>query len=205
MEGMFLQSVPVGSLVFAGLLLAMVVGAVIYGWAHEKARPAATERERALLRTVLEQMPEGIAYCAAPDARIVFVNDAAQRLVGGPIADRWGSRRYITYSLLVTAPLFAGFLLRRGDWIAVLCLAATGFVLVSSFSVTVALAQSYLPRRLGMAAGLIVGLAIGTGGIGVALLGWVADHWGLLVALNVIAIMPLVGFGMALFLPEPRP
>jgi len=130
---------------------------------------------------------------------------AVGTLVGGPIADRWGSRRYITYSLLVTAPLFAGFLLRRGDWIAVLCLAATGFVLVSSFSVTVALAQSYLPRRLGMAAGLIVGLAIGTGGIGVALLGWVADHWGLLVALNVIAIMPLVGFGMALFLPEPRP
>ena len=49
----------------------------------------------------------------------------------------------------------------------------------SSFSITVALGQAYLPRSLGMAAGLIVGLAIGTGGIGVTILGWVADHWGL--------------------------
>lgn len=130
---------------------------------------------------------------------------AVGTLVGGPIADRWGSRRYVTYTLLVTMPLLAGFLLRRGDWIATLCLAATGFVLVSSFSVTVALAQAYLPRRLGMAAGLIVGLAIGTGGVGVALLGWVADHWGLLVALSLVAVMPLLGFGLALWLPEPRP
>lgn len=47
-EVMFLdpESLPVvGSLVAAGLLLAMVIGAVIYGWAQEKARPAAAERE----------------------------------------------------------------------------------------------------------------------------------------------------------------
>ncbi len=125
-------------------------------------------------------------------------------LVGGPIADRWGTRPYVTYTLLLAVPLIAAFLLRPGTWFAALCLAATGFVLVSSFSVTVALAQAYLPRRLGMAAGLIVGLAIGTGGVGVALLGWVADHWGLRVTLSLIAAMPLVGFGAALFLPEPR-
>jgi FSR family fosmidomycin resistance protein-like MFS transporter len=68
----------------------------------------------------------------------------------------------------------------------------------------IALAQAYLPRRLGLAAGLSVGLAIGLGGIGVAVLGWVADHWGLRAALAVIAAMPLAGFALALFLPEPR-
>jgi FSR family fosmidomycin resistance protein-like MFS transporter len=130
---------------------------------------------------------------------------AVGTLVGGPIADRWGSRRYVTYSLLLVTPLLAGFLWRRGDWLATTCLVATGFILVSSFSVTVALAQAYLPRRLGMAAGLIVGLAIGTGGIGVALLGWVADRWGLPATLGLVAGLPLVGFGLALFLPEPRP
>jgi len=75
---------------------------------------------------------------------------------------------------------------------------------VSTFSVTVVLAQSYLPRRLGMAAGLIVGLAIGTGGVGVAILGWVADHWGLVLTLQLLTVLPLVGFGLALGLPEPR-
>lgn len=125
-------------------------------------------------------------------------------LVGGPIADRWGARRYVTYTQLLAAPLVTVFLLRRGDWVAAVFLAAAGFVLVSSFSVTVALAQAYLPRRLGMAAGLIVGFAIGTGGIGVAILGWVADHWGIPAALAVTATMPLAGFGVALLLPEPR-
>lgn len=79
-----------------------------------------------------------------------------------------------------------------------------GFVLVSSFSVTVALAQAYLPRHLGMAAGLIVGLAIGTGGLGVTLLGWIADHWGLYAALHLIVFLPLAGLAAALCLPEPR-
>jgi hypothetical protein len=36
------------------------------------------------------------------------------------------------------------------------------------------------------------------------LLGWIADHWGLPTTLAVIAAMPLVGFGIALLLPEPR-
>jgi MFS transporter, FSR family, fosmidomycin resistance protein len=130
---------------------------------------------------------------------------AVGTLAGGPIADRWGPRRYVTVSLLAAVPLVAGFLLRPGGVFATLCLVATGFVLVSSFSVTVALAQAYLPRRLGLAAGLSVGLAIGLGGIGVAVLGWVADHWGLQATLAVVAVMPLAGFALALFLPEPRP
>jgi FSR family fosmidomycin resistance protein-like MFS transporter len=126
-------------------------------------------------------------------------------LVAGPIADRWGSRRYLVVSMLVVAPLLAGFLHHPTGVLGVLVFAATGFVLVSSFSVTVALGQAYLPRHLGMAAGLIVGLAIGTGGAGVALLGWVADRWGLPVALWLVAGLPLLGVGFALRLPEPRP
>ena len=130
---------------------------------------------------------------------------AVGTLAGGPIADRWGSRRYIVASLLLSTPLIAVFLWRPGGWIAAAALAATGFVLVSSFSITVALGQAYLPRSLGMAAGLIVGLAIGTGGIGVTILGWVADHWGLYAALGVVAVLPLAGLVIALCLPEPRP
>jgi FSR family fosmidomycin resistance protein-like MFS transporter len=125
-------------------------------------------------------------------------------LAGGPIADRWGPRRYILASFLLSAPLIAAFLWRPGGWFAAAALAAAGFVLVSSFSVTVALGQAYLPRHLGMAAGLIVGLAIGTGGVGVTLLGWIADKWGLYAALNLIAALPLAGLVAALCLPEPR-
>jgi FSR family fosmidomycin resistance protein-like MFS transporter len=129
---------------------------------------------------------------------------AVGTLTGGPIADRWGPRRYIVASFVLSAPLIALFLWRPGGWLAVATLAAAGFVLVSSFSVTVALGQAYLPRHLGMAAGLIVGLAIGTGGLGVTLLGWVADHWGLYAALGLVAALPAVGLAVALCLPEPH-
>jgi FSR family fosmidomycin resistance protein-like MFS transporter len=129
---------------------------------------------------------------------------AVGTLIGGPIADRWGTRRYITGSFLVTGPLLAGFLAWPGTWLAAACLTLAGFALVSSFSVTVALGQAYLPRRLGMAAGLIVGLAIGTGGVGVALLGWLADHWGLWTTLRLVAGLPLAGLALACLLPEPR-
>ena len=129
---------------------------------------------------------------------------AVGTLAGGPIADRWGPRRYIVASFLLSTPLIALFLWRPGGVLAAAALAATGFVLVSSFSVTVALGQAYLPRHLGMAAGLIVGLAIGTGGLGVTLLGWLADHRGLYAALYLVGALPLAGLAAALCLPEPR-
>lgn len=127
---------------------------------------------------------------------------AAGTLVGGPLADRFGARRVIVGAFLAAAPLIAGFLLTRGA-AAVLFLAASGFALVSTFTVSVVLAQAYLPTHLGMASGLIVGFAIGTGGIGVTGLGWVADQWGLLIALAVIVVLPFAGFVASLFLPEP--
>lgn len=134
----------------------------------------------------------------------VFLGSGAVgTLVGGPLADRWGARRFIMSVFLLATPLTVGFLLARG-LLAFVLLGAVGFVLISTFSVSVVLAQAYLPRHLGMASGLIVGSAIGTGGVGVALLGWLADRWGLPFALWTTALMPLLGFLAALFLPEPR-
>ncbi len=129
---------------------------------------------------------------------------AVGTVVGGPLADRWGARPFMVSAFLLATPLTLGFLLARGI-LAFLLLAAAGFVLISSFSVSVVLGQAYLPRHLGMASGLIVGFAIGTGGLGVALLGWVADHWGLPLTLGLTVVMPLLGFLASLFLPEPKP
>jgi FSR family fosmidomycin resistance protein-like MFS transporter len=124
-------------------------------------------------------------------------------LVAGPIADRVGVRRYVVGVFLLAVPLAVAFLFVHGVMVFVL-LALLGFVLVSTFTVSVVLGQAYLPRNPGMASGLIVGFAIGAGGLGASALGWVADHWGLTRALWISALMPLVGFLVALALPEPR-
>ncbi len=124
-------------------------------------------------------------------------------IVAGPVADRFGARPLIVWASLLAAPLAVGFLLASGGF-AFLMLAAVGFVLISTFTVSIVLAQAYMPRNLGLASGMIVGFAIGTGGLGVALLGSIADRWGLPTALWITALTPVLGFGAALFLPEPR-
>ncbi|HET8532330.1 MAG TPA: MFS transporter, partial [Methylomirabilota bacterium] len=100
-------------------------------------------------------------------------------------------------------PLAVGFLFVEG-WLVFVLLGLLGFVLVSTFTMSVVLGQAYLPRNPGMASGLIVGFAIGAGGLGASALGWVADHWGLTTALGISAAMPLAGFVAALFLPDPK-
>ena len=123
-------------------------------------------------------------------------------IAAGPVADRFGARPFMVWASLLAAPFAVGFLLARGA-LAFVLLGAVGFTLISTFTVSVVLGQAYLPRNLGMASGMIVGFAIGTGGLGVAALGGVADRWGLPLALWLTALMPVGGFAASLFLPEP--
>ena len=124
-------------------------------------------------------------------------------VVAGPLADRWGPRVFMKWVLLAAVPFGLLFLESRGA-LAFVMLGIFGGVLTASFSVSVVLAQAYLPRHAGMASGLIVGFAIGTGGLGVAILGLVADRYGLPVALAISALTPLAGFVVARFLPAPK-
>lgn len=128
---------------------------------------------------------------------------AVGTLIAGPIADRVGVRPYVVGAFLLTTPIAVAFLFAPGA-LALVLLGALGFVLVSTFTASVVLGQAYMPRNPGMASGLIVGFAIGAGGLGVTALGWVADHWGLMVSLWISALIPLAGCALALFLPEPR-
>jgi FSR family fosmidomycin resistance protein-like MFS transporter len=128
---------------------------------------------------------------------------AVGTLVSGPIADRVGARRYMVGVFLLITPAAVSVLFARGVLVFV-ALGALGFVLVSTFTVSVVLGQAYMPGNPGMASGLIVGFATGAGGLGVTALGWVADHWGLTASLWISSMMPLLGFVVALFLPEPR-
>src|SRR5436309_7329726 len=128
---------------------------------------------------------------------------AAGTLIAGPISDRIGHRRYMVGVFFLATPLAVGFPLASGLW-SFLLLRALGVVLVSTFTVSVVLGQAYMPRNVGMASGLIVGFAIGAGGIGATALGWIADHWGLSSALWISALTPVLRCLLALTLPEPR-
>jgi len=134
----------------------------------------------------------------------VFLGAGALGTVAaGPLADRWGPRAFMQWVFLAAIP-FGLLFLQTGGLLAFVMLGLFGAVLTSSFTVSVVLGQAYLPRNAGMASGLIVGFAIGTGGLGVAALGWAADHYGLPTALWASALLPLAGFVATRFLPAPR-
>ncbi len=128
---------------------------------------------------------------------------AVGTVIAGPIADRVGARPFMKWVFLAAIPFGVTFLY-AGPVLRFVALAIFGAVLTSSFSVSVVLGQAYLPRNAGMASGLIVGLAIGTGGVAVTLLGVVADHHGVPAALWVCSLLPVIGFVATRFLPAPR-
>jgi FSR family fosmidomycin resistance protein-like MFS transporter len=134
----------------------------------------------------------------------VFLGAGALGTVAaGPLADRVGPRLFMRWVFLAAIP-FGLLFVHTSGVLAFVMLGLYGAVLTSSFSVSVVLGQAYLPRNTGMASGLIVGFAIGAGGLGVTALGAVADRWGLPAALTLSALMPLAGFVTARFLPRPQ-
>jgi MFS transporter, FSR family, fosmidomycin resistance protein len=76
---------------------------------------------------------------------------------------------------------------------------------VGTFGITVVMGQEYLPGRIGLAAGITMGLSIGLGGVGAPLLGFLADRAGLPVTMLVIAALPVLGLLLAFTLPRKVP
>jgi MFS transporter, FSR family, fosmidomycin resistance protein len=64
--------------------------------------------------------------------------------------------------------------------------------------------QEYMPRRVGTASGLVIGLSVGLGGVAAVALGRLADATSLRTALFVAAGAPMLATVLAAFLPSAR-
>ncbi|MFL9878670.1 MFS transporter [Herbaspirillum rhizosphaerae] len=119
---------------------------------------------------------------------------------GGPIGDKIGRKRVIWFSILGAAPF--ALLLPHANlfWTGVLCV-CVGFILASAFSAIVVYAQELVPGKVGLISGVFFGLMFGFGGIGAALLGHLADLYGISTVYAVCAWLPLAGV-LTVFLPN---
>jgi MFS transporter, FSR family, fosmidomycin resistance protein len=134
----------------------------------------------------------------------MLLGGAAGTLIGGPLADRFGRRTVLTGSMLILPPLIVGFLL-SGPVLALVFATLAGAATIATFAVTIVMGQEYLPGRLGVAAGVTIGLSIGLGGVGAPLLGVLADAHGLRAVFELIAVLPLLALALALALPRHAP
>ncbi|MBU8877606.1 MFS transporter [Bacillus sp. FJAT-29790] len=129
-----------------------------------------------------------------------LVAGALGTFFGGPLADRFGKKKVIILSMILSAPLSIAIPF-ASPVVAFCLLILTGFILMSSFSVTVVYAQELVPGKIGTMAGLTVGFAFGMGAIGSIVLGYSADLIGLSNTMILAGCLPLLGFS-ALLLPS---
>jgi FSR family fosmidomycin resistance protein-like MFS transporter len=135
----------------------------------------------------------------------MLLGGAVGTLVGGPLADRFGRRTVLMVSMSLLPPLVVGFLL-SGPIPALVFAAVAGAVTIATFAVTIVMGQEFLPGRLGVAAGITIGLSIGLGGVGAPLLGLIGDATGSLrVVFEVIAVIALLTLLLSVALPARVP
>lgn len=126
-------------------------------------------------------------------------------LTGGMLADRIGGVKVMVGSMLISAPLMAAMFL-FGDWRAFWVAPFLGFASGAAWPPMLVMAQSLFPKNAGVGSGVALGFVFAMGGIGLQITGWLAEpqHLGLLNAMLLLSVAPLLTAAMALLLPNNR-
>jgi FSR family fosmidomycin resistance protein-like MFS transporter len=98
--------------------------------------------------------------------------------LGGPLADRFGARRVIAGSLLLSTPFLAVAPFLDGTAFTVI-LALGGMCLQSTLPINVTYGQAIAPVSAATVSSLMMGFAWGTAGFSVPLVGLAADRFGI--------------------------
>ena len=112
-------------------------------------------------------------------------------LTGGFLADRWGRRRVVLFSLLAAVlpmyyyPVMAGPAMYAAVFLA-------GSFNGASLPVIIVLVQGLLPRRRGLATGLTLGFMFASGSVGAYIFGLAADVYPLADVMQVNGVLCLL-------------
>lgn len=128
---------------------------------------------------------------------VFLIATAIGTLLGGPIGDRVGRKYVIWASILGAAPFTLIMPHVENLYLTTVLSFCVGLTLSSAFPAILVYAQELLPYKLG----LIFGFAFGVAGIASAVLGNMADRYGIEAVYNVCGYMPLIGL-VTWFLPD---
>jgi FSR family fosmidomycin resistance protein-like MFS transporter len=143
----------------------------------------------------------GVSVKTAQIDLFIFLGAVAiGTILGGPIGDRVG-RKYLIWGSIVGVLPFTLLLPYASLFWTPLLTIAIGLVLASAFSAIVVYAQELVPGQVGLISGVFFGLAFGVAGLGAAILGQLADAWGVVAVYRLCAFLPAIGL-LAAFLPE---
>ncbi len=123
---------------------------------------------------------------------------------GGNLADRFGGKRIVVFSMIGSVPFLLLFMWTSG-WISLAGLLMGGLILLFTVPVNVTMAQDLVPTQAGTVSALMMGFAWGMAGlVWIPFVGWVGDQVGLETALRGVVLLPLLGVPLAIQLPTDR-
>jgi FSR family fosmidomycin resistance protein-like MFS transporter len=126
---------------------------------------------------------------------------ALSGLISGHLSDRIGYKPiFYCANFLATVFLFL-LLYPAGIWIYVNAF-LSGFFIMATLPLAVAMAQEFAPRGKSMISSLMMGLAYGTGGMMAPIAGRFADLYSIRSALSILAILPALTIFLIYRIPE---
>jgi MFS transporter, FSR family, fosmidomycin resistance protein len=133
---------------------------------------------------------------------VLYIGGAIGTVAGGNLATRFGRLPVMRWSYALTTVAVAGVVLVPGPLLFVfVALVSAG--LYVPFSLHITLGQDYLPRHVGTASGVTLGLTVSVGGLASPAIGALADAVSLQVALAPLIALPAVGWLLLRTLREP--
>jgi FSR family fosmidomycin resistance protein-like MFS transporter len=146
----------------------------------------------------------GSTFLGGATISVFLLTGALAGFLAGNLSDRFGRKRVILTALVLATPFYILFLYGPVS-AAIAFIAAAGVFGLSSIPVGVVAAQECLPGRTGLVSGLVMGLAWGVGGLALTPIGWLADRFGLIAVMTVVAFLPLAAAGLMALYREPLP
>ncbi len=134
---------------------------------------------------------------------VMWIASAITGVLAGNLADRFGRRQVIFWSLLAAVPPLY-FLPIADGWFAYVLAILVGGLTGANHSILVIIIQDLYPGRKALASGLALGLIFGLGAASAYLIGLLADGLTLPVAVQLGAAFAFVGAFAALALPQTR-
>ncbi len=135
---------------------------------------------------------------------VFLLGGVAGTYIGAVLSDRLGARAIILGSMILSIPPIWALDKVTTEFTIVAAVALAGFFIIGSNATTIVLAQTMLPNNVGMAAGLTIGFSVGLGGLGVTILGVLADNNGLPFVINLLTWLSVGATIMALKIPIPE-
>lgn len=131
---------------------------------------------------------------------IFMASIAVGTVLGGALTDRIGRKPMILISILGALPFTLALPFADLFWTGVLTM-VIGLLMASAFPAILVYTHELIPGRVGLVSGMFFGLAFGLGGLGAAVMGFIADAHGIEFIYKLCSYLPALGL-VAFLLPN---